>query len=137
MELRYFDQHLLELAEQKGDLNSSEYKEALGTMHKATRENGIDKLMNEHKLDALMAPTGSAAWKTDLINGDHFLGGSSSFAAISGYPNITVPMGFIDALPVGVSFFGKAWSEPLLIEIAYAYEQATLHRRPPTFIAQD
>jgi amidase len=106
-------------------------------MHKATRENGIDKLMNEHKLDALMAPTGSAAWKTDLINGDHFLGGSSSFAAISGYPNITVPMGFIDALPVGVSFFGKAWSEPLLIEIAYAYEQATLHRRPPIFIAQD
>lgn len=137
IELRYFDQHLLELAEQKGDLNSTEYREALATMHKATRENGIDKLMNEHKLDALMAPTGSAAWKTDLINGDHFLGGSSSFAAISGYPNITVPMGFIDALPVGVSFFGKAWSEPLLIEIAYAYEQATLHRRPPTFIAQD
>jgi amidase len=137
IELRYFDQHLLEFAEQKGDLNSTKYREALATMHKATRENGIDKLMNEHKLDALMAPTGSAAWKTDLINGDHFLGGSSSFAAISGYPNITVPMGFIDALPVGVSFFGKAWSESLLIEIAYAYEQATLHRRPPTFIAQD
>ncbi len=103
-------------------------------MLKATRENGIDKLLKENSLDALMAPTGSPAWKTDLINGDHYIGGSSSLAAISGYPTITVPMGFIDELPVGVSFFSTAWTEPLLIEIAYAYEQKTKHRKAPTFI---
>jgi amidase len=103
-------------------------------MLKATREEGMDKLLKENKLDALMAPTGSPAWKTDLINGDHFIGGSSSLAAISGYPAITVPMGFVDELPVGVSFFSKAWSEPLLIEIAYAYEQSTKHRKAPKFI---
>jgi amidase len=81
-----------------------------------------------------MAPTGSPAWKTDLINGDHFMGGSSSLAAIAGYPAIAVPMGFIDELPVDVSFFGKAWSEPLLLEIAFAYEQGTKHRRAPRYI---
>lgn len=134
VELRYFDQNLLKLAHEKGSLDDKEYKEALATMLKATRENGIDKLLKENKLDALMAPTGSPAWKTDLINGDHFMGGSSSLAAISGYPAITVPMGFIDELPVGVSFFSKAWSEPLLIEIAFAYEQSTKHRKAPKFI---
>ncbi len=134
VELRYFDQQLLEMAEGKGDLQSKEYKDALTTMLRGTRENGIDKLLKENNLDALMAPTGSPAWKTDLINGDHFMGGSSSLAAISGYPNITVPMGFIDELPVGVSFFSTAWSEPLLIEIAFAYEQGTKHRKAPKFI---
>ncbi len=137
IEMRYFDQKLIEMAQDKGDLESAEYKEALSTMLKATRENGIDKLMNEHKLDAIMAPTGSPAWKTDLVNGDNFMGGSSSFAAISGYPNITVPMGFIDELPVGVSFFGRAWSEPILLEIAYGFEQGTKHRRAPKFLASD
>ncbi len=134
IELRFFDQQLLEMAETKGDLESKEYKEALATMLKGTRENGIDKLLKDHKLNALMAPTGSPAWKTDLIDGDHFLGGSSSLAAISGYPSITVPMGFIDELPAGVSFFSTAWSEPLLIEIAFAYEQGTKHRKTPKFI---
>jgi amidase len=134
IELRYFDQNLLKLAYEKGSLADKEYKEALATMLKATRENGIDKLLQENKLDALMAPTGSPAWKTDLIDGDHFLGGSSSLAAISGYPAITVPMGFVDELPVGVSFFSKAWSEPQLIEIAFAYEQSTKHRKAPKFI---
>mgnify|MGYP003822609751 FL=1 len=134
IELRYFDQNLLKLAHEKGILEDKEYKEALAAMLKATRDDGIDKLLKENKLDALMAPTGSPAWKTDLINGDHFMGGSSSLAAISGYPAITVPMGFIDELPVGVSFFSKAWSEPLLIEIAYAYEQSTKHRKAPKFI---
>jgi amidase len=81
-----------------------------------------------------MAPTGSPAWKTDLIDGDHFMGGSSSAAAIAGYPSIAVPMGFIDDLPVDVSFFGKAWSEPVLLEIAYAYEQGTKHRKAPRYI---
>lgn len=134
IELKYFDQNLLKLAHEKGTLEDKEYLEALATMLKATRENGIDKLLKDNKLDALMAPTGSPAWKTDLIDGDHFMGGSSSLAAIAGYPAITVPMGFIDELPVGVSFFSKAWSEPQLIEIAFSYEQSTKHRKAPKFI---
>ncbi len=134
VELKYFDQKLLETAQEKGDLESPDYRKALAVMLKGTREEGIDKLMNDNKLDAIMAPTGSPAWKTDLVDGDHFMGGSSSLAAISGYPDITVPMGFIDDLPVGVSFFGKAWSEPLLLEIAYAFEQGTKARKTPKFL---
>lgn len=137
VELRYFDQKIFELAEEKGDLNSAEYRESIAKMLKATREDGIDKLMNENRLDAIMAPTGSPAWKTDLVLGDHYMGGSSSLAAISGYPAISVPMGFIDNLPVGVTFFGRAWSEPLLIEIAYGYEQATKHRKAPKYLLSD
>jgi len=137
VELRYFDQKLLEVAEKKGNIESPEYKKALAKMIKATREDGIDKIMNINKLDAIMAPTGSPAWKTDLLLGDHFVGGSSSLAAISGYPAITVPMGFVDDLPVGVTFFGRAWSEPLLIEIAYSYEQGTKHRKAPKYIVSD
>jgi amidase len=125
------------MAEKKGNLESPDYKKALALMTKATREEGIDKIMNDSKLDALMAPTGSPAWKTDLLLGDHFVGGSSSLAAISGYPAITVPMGFIDNLPVGVTFFGRAWSEPLLLEIAYSYEQGTKHRKAPEYIVSD
>lgn len=134
VELKYFNQQHLEHAQSKGDLASPEYINALAQLEKGTREEGIDKVMNAHNLDAIVAPTGSPAWKSDLINGDSFQLSSSSPAAQAGYPNITVPMGFIDALPVGVSFFGKAWSEPVLIEIAYAYEQATLHRRAPAFL---
>jgi amidase len=137
VELRYFDQKILEMAEKKGDIKSGEYKKALAMMTKATREEGIDKVMNTNRLDAIMAPTGSPAWKTDLLLGDHFVGGSSSLAAISGYPAITVPMGFVDDLPVGVTFFGRAWSEPLLLEIAYSYEQGTKHRKAPKYIVSD
>jgi amidase len=137
IELRYFNQKRFEQAEKKGDINSAEYKKALATMTKATREDGIDKVMNSYRLDAIIAPTGSPAWKTDLLLGDHFVGGSSSLAAISGYPAITVPMGFIDNLPVGVTFFGRAWSEPLLLEIAYSYEQGTKHRKPPKYSISD
>jgi amidase len=137
VELRYFNQKILIEAEKKGDLNSAEYKESLAKMLKATRQEGIDKLMNAGRLDALIAPTGSPAWKTDLINGDHFIGGSSSLAAISGYPAITVPMGFIEELPVDITFFGRAWSEPALIEIAYSYEQATKHRKTPGYLVTD
>jgi amidase len=137
VELNYFDQKTLELAESKGSLDSPEYKNALEKMWKGTRDNGIDLLMNKHKLDALMAPTGSPAWKTDLVNGDHFVGGSSSFAAISGYPSITVPIGFINELPVDISFIGNAWSEAVLIEIAYGYEQATKCRKAPRFLPTD
>lgn len=134
IELKHFGQQYLEMAQEKGDLSSPEYKEALATMLKGSREEGIDRVMDEHDLDALIAPTGSPAWKTDWVNGDSFHLGSSSPAARAGYPNITVPMGFIGELPVGISFFGKAWSEPLLIEIAYAYERATLYRKAPNFL---
>jgi amidase len=137
VELKYFDQKILEMAEKKGDIESAEYIKALATMTKATREDGIDKVMNSNKLDAIMAPTGSPAWKTDLLLGDHYVGGSSSLAAISGYPAITVPMGFVGDLPVGVTFFGRAWSEPLLIEIAFSYEQGTRHRKTPKYIVSD
>lgn len=128
-----FDQGLLELAQEKAGLNTPEYQELLDEMLKNTREKGIDEALATHQIDAIIAPTGSAAWKIDPINGDLFLGGSSSPAARAGYPNITVPMGWIEDLPVGISFFSGAWTEPLLIEIAYAYEQASQHRKAPTF----
>lgn len=134
IELRYYNQLYLEQASKKGDLNSKEYREALAGMMKGSREDGIDKVMNEHKLDAIIAPTGSPAWKSDLTNGDSFQIGTSSPAAQAGYPDITVPMGFVDELPVGISFFGRAWSEPVLLEIAYAYEQGTQYRKAPKFL---
>jgi amidase len=137
VELKYFDQKIFLEAESKGDLNSPEYLDALNKMLRASREEGIDRTMNSNNLDALIAPTGSPAWKTDLLLGDHFIGGSSSLAAVAGYPAITVPMGFINELPVGISFFGRAWSEPVLIEIAYSYEQATDHRRAPGYQVSD
>ncbi len=135
VELRFFDQEYLIMAQAKGDLTSREYQDALKKMLKGARDNGIDRVMKKYRLDAIAAPTGSPAWKTDWINGDAYILGSSSPAAISGYPNITVPMGFIGGLPVGVSFFGRAWSEPLLLEIAYSYEQKTHHRAPPRFLS--
>ncbi len=137
IELRYFDQAILEQADKKGGLSSPDYKKSLDKMQKATRKNGIDSLMNSNRLDALIAPTGSPAWKTDLLLGDHYIGGSSSLAAISGYPAISVPLGFVENLPVGITFFGRAWSEPLLIEIAYGYEQATKHRKAPKYLVTD
>lgn len=137
IELRYFDQKILERAQKMGDLSEAEYKKSLARMLRASREEGIDRIMNANRLDALVAPTGSPAWKTDLLSGDHSSGGSSSLAAISGYPAITVPMGFIEDLPVGVTFFGKAWSEPKLIEIAYSYEQGTNHRKVPMYLITD
>jgi amidase len=137
IELKYFDQEILIAAQKKGDLNSPEYKKALEKMQKATREQGIDRIMKSNNLDALIAPTGSPAWKTDLVLGDHFTGSSSSPAAIAGYPAITVPMGFISGLPVGITFFGRAWSEPLLLEIAFGYEQSTKHRKAPEYLVTD
>jgi amidase len=137
VELKYFDQKIFESAEAKGDLETKEYKESITKMLKATREGGIDRIIIENKLDALMGPTGSPAWKTDMLLGDHFVGGSSSLAAISGYPAITVPIGLVENLPVDITFFGKAWSEPVLLEIAYAYEQGTKHRKTPKFLPTD
>jgi amidase len=134
IELRYFDQAFLKMANQKDDLNSKEYLEALARMQKGMQQDGMDRVMDAHKLDAIIAPTGAPAWKTDAVNGDFFMLGSSSPAAISGYPSITIPMGFIDELPVGISFFGRAWSEPVLIEMAYSYEQGTKYRKAPKFL---
>jgi amidase len=134
IEMEFYNQKYLEMALEKEDLDSDDYKKTLADMLKGSRENGIDKVMNEHQLDAIIAPTGGPAWKTDHTNGDAFHVGSSSPAARAGYPNITIPMGFIEGLPVGISFFGRAWSEPILLEIAYAYEQGTKHRKAPYFL---
>jgi len=134
IELLYYDQELLLEAQKKGSVESKEFLDIVEKMNRLVREEGIDKVMTENRLDAFIAPTGSPAWKTDLINGDTYTVSSSSPAAVSGYPNITVPMGFVEGLPVGISFFGRAWSEPLLLEIAYAYETGTRHRKPPSFI---
>jgi amidase len=99
-----------------------------------SRKDGIDAAMKKFKLDAFVAPTDSPAWLTDLIDSDHFLGGSSTIAAVAGYPSITVPAGFVFGLPVGISFFGTAWSEPALLKFAYDFEQATHSRKPPKFL---
>jgi amidase len=132
-ELQYFGQELFTQAQKTRGLTAAVYRTALATCRTLSREQGIDAVMNRYRLDALIAPTGSPAWKTDLVNGDHFLGASSTPAAVAGYPSITVPAGFVDGLPVGMSFIGRAWSEPRLIALAYAYEQATKQRRAPTF----
>lgn len=134
VELQHFNQRYLEMAQEKGDLNANEYKAALANLMKGSREEGIDRVMDQHKLDAIVAPSGGPAWKTDLVNGDSFQVGSSSPAAQAGYPSITVPMGFVGELPVGISFFGRAWSEPILLEIAYGYETGTKHRKAPKFL---
>ncbi|HVT83753.1 MAG TPA: amidase [Chitinophagaceae bacterium] len=133
-EMPYFGQETFLKAQEKGPLTSKEYIDALAKNHRLSREEGIDAIMNKEKLDALIAPTGEPAWVTDLINGDHFTGGYSTPSAVAGYPHITVPAGMVFGLPVGISFFGKAWSEPVLIKIAYAFEQATKHRQAPKFL---
>jgi len=137
IEMLYFNLKRMKNAESKGDLNSKVYKDALVNMLKAFREQGLDLIMTKHNLDAIVSPTGSPAWKTDLINGDKYYISTTVYAALSGYPNINVPMGFIGNVPVGISFYGRAWSEPLLLEIAYAYEQNTNHRKPPEFLVTD
>ena len=134
-ELKWFGQDIFESAEKTTGLDDSVYLEALKKSKKLTREEGIDKLMNEHQLDALIAPTNGPTWTIDWVNGDHFSGGSSEPAAVSGYPNITVPAGYVHGLPVGISFFGRAWSESTLIKLAFAYEQATKQRKAPGFLS--
>ena len=134
-EMPYFGQELFIQSEAMGPLTSKEYLDALENNHRLTRSEGIDAVMGKFALDALVAPTGGPAWTTDLVNGDHDTGGSSSLAAVAGYPEITVPAGFVFGLPVGISFFGRAWSEPALIKFAYSFEQATRHRRQPRFLA--
>ena len=134
VEMPYFGQEIFELAEAKGPLTEQAYLDALAKAQRIARVEGIDRAMDDGSLDAIIAPTGGPAWPTDLVTGDHFLGGSSTTAAVAGYPNITVPAGDVFGLPVGISFMGRAWSEPTLLGLAYAFEQATKHRKVPGFL---
>jgi amidase len=133
-EMPYFGQEIMIMAQKKGPLTQKKYRDALAKDRRKSRTQGIDAVMNKHRLDAIVGPTASPAWPTDLLNGDHFTGGISTPAAVAGYPHITVPAGFVAGLPVGISFYGRAWTEPKLIRFAYAYEQATHHRAPPKFL---
>ena len=133
-EMPYFGQDLFLKAQEKGPLTDKEYVAALAANHKLSREGGIDGVMDKFRLDAIVAPTGGPAWLIDLVDGDHAGGGSSNAAAVAGYPNINVPAGFIFGLPVGISFFGRAWSEPVLLKIAYGFEQLVKARQKPQFL---
>jgi amidase len=134
-EMPYFGQDLFVKAEAKGPLTEKAYLDALDKNRQLARTEGIDATMDKYRLDAIVAPTGGPAWLTDLVNGDHVAGGSSNAAAVAGYPNINVTAGFISGLPVGISFFGRAWSEPALIRLAFAFEQTTRARQAPRFLS--
>jgi amidase len=133
-EMPYFGQELFLQAQAKGPLTEKYYCDALDRCGRLSRQEGIDGAMDRHHLDALIAPSGGPAGKTDLLYGDRDVGGSSSPAAVAGYPSITVPAGYVSGLPVGLSFFGKAYSEPTLLKLAYAFEQAAPIRRAPAFV---
>jgi amidase len=133
-EMPYFGQEHFLRAEAKDPLTTREYLEALEKNRRLARQEGIDAAMDQYHLDALVAPTAGPAWLTDLVGGDHSVGSSSSAAAVAGYPSITVPAGVVFGLPVGISFFGRAWSEPALLRLAFAFEQATRFRTPPRFL---
>jgi amidase len=133
-EMPFFGQEIFTKAEAKGPLTDPAYLKALRSSKALAQAQGIDALMIKNNLDAIVAPTGGPAWTTDLLNGDHFTGGSSTPAAVAGYPNVQVPAGYVYGLPVGISFFGRAFTEAKLIRIAYAYEQATKHRQPPRLL---
>jgi amidase len=133
-EMPYFGQEILIRAQAKGPLTERAYLDAVEGCRRLSRDEGIDAVMNERKLDALVAPTGGPAPKTDLVHGNRSVGGSSGAAAVAGYPSITVPAGDVFGLPLGITFFGRAWSEPVLLRIAYAFEQASRARRAPKFL---
>ncbi|HYL63584.1 MAG TPA: amidase [Candidatus Methylomirabilis sp.] len=135
-EMPYFGQENFLKAEEKGPLTTPEYLEAIKKNHELAGKEGLDEAMHKNKLDAIVAPTGGPAWLIDIASGDTFGGGSSEFAAVAGYPNVNVTAGSVYGLPVGISFFGRAWSEPVLIKLAYAYEQATKFRKAPRFLPQ-
>jgi amidase len=136
--LSYFGQERMEAALEKGPLTQKKYLNALAKNHRLSRDEGIDAVMKEHKLATIVCPSGGPAWMIDLINGDGIRSwdmASTSYAAVAGYPHITVPAGYVFGLPVGISFFAGAWQEPTLIKLAYAFEQATKVRVPPKFLA--
>jgi amidase len=130
----YFGQERMLKAQEKGPLTDEVYLKSLETNHRLSRQEGIDATLQKHNLNAILAPTGRPAWPVDIVNGDCGEGGCSSSAAVAGYPHITVSAGFVHGLPVGISFFGTAYSEPVLLRIAYAFEQATQVRQPPQFL---
>jgi amidase len=133
-EMPFFGQEIFLMAEKKGPLTTRAYRLALAKNRRLSRDEGIDAVIARHRLDAIVAPTGSPAWPTDLLNGDHFTGGSSTMAAVAGYPSVTVPVALIHGLPVGISFFASAYSEPTLIRLAYALEQTMKARTAPRFL---
>jgi amidase len=133
-EMPWFGQEIFIRSQKSGPLTDRKYLDARATCLRLTRTLGVDAVMAKHKLDAIILPSNQPAWTTDLLNGDHFTGGDTSYAAVAGYPSITVPMGLAHGLPVGLSFIGKAWSEGTLIKLAYAFEQETKARRAPTYL---
>lgn len=133
-EMPYFGQEQMERAQGTGTLQDAKYQEALATCRRLSRDEGLDAVIAQHTLDAIVAPSNGPSWPTDLMNGDRYSGGNSSVAAVAGYPSITVPMGFAGPLPLGLSFIGRAWSEGRLLGLAYAFEQATQQRRGPRFL---
>ena len=134
-EMPHFGQEIALLAQEKGGLDAPAYRDALAKCRRLSRDEGLDAVLRQHRLDALVAPTGGPAWLTDPVNGDHYTGGGASTpAAVAGYPHLTVPMGFVRGLPIGLSFLGAAWSEPTLLRLGYAYEQATRQRRAPRLL---
>jgi amidase len=133
-EMPWFGQELFERAQKKGPLGEPAYRAARARCLRMARREGLDRLLDPHRLDAIIAPSNQPAWITDLLNGDHFTGGNTAFAAVAGYPSLTVPMGFTHALPLGLSFIGRPWNEGTLIKLAYAFEQHTRARRAPRFL---
>lgn len=134
-EMPWFGQEIFIRAQKSGPLTDKKYRDARATCLRLARTQGLDTVMARHRLDAIISPSNQPAWTTDLLNGDHYTGGDTSFAAVAGYPSVTVPMGLVHELPVGLSFIGKAWTEGTLLKYAYAFEQATKARRSPQFIA--
>jgi amidase len=132
-EMPFFDQEIFIQSEARGPLTDAKYVQARADCVRLSRAGGIDAVLAQHKLDAIVTLTSGPAWYTDFINGDRDTGGCTTPAAVAGYPHITVPAGFYRGLPIGLSFFGTAWSEPVLIKLAYAWEQETKARRKPGF----
>jgi amidase len=133
-EMPFFLQDTMEKAQKKGPLGDGAYRKALKKCRELSRARGLDAVFDRYRLDAIVAPTGGPPWTIDLVNGYHFLGSSSTPAAVAGYPSVAVPAGYVFGLPVGITFIGRAWSEGTLIRLAYSFEQATKLRRPPRFL---
>ena len=133
-EMPWFRQEMFERAQKKGPLTDAAYRTARATCVRKSRAEGIDATLAKHRLDAIVFPSNQPAWLTDHLNGDHFTGGNTTFAAVAGYPSVTLPMGFVHSLPVGMSFVGAAWTDWQLLKYAFAFEQHTKRRQPPRYM---